>query len=142
METKTTDTQLEYELQDLYISSKHWISDISFVGYEIRFFNNVIGKYFKPDNPESQGAQMHHCKMMLVQLQEEIITLKIKVTAYLNFLGPYIGDPEKKIDLNLIEKHSVLENEVKALFESLRLLKVDLFAFTENVIDEERNCFI
>jgi len=142
METKTTDTQFEYELQELYISSKHWQSDISFVADEVRFFKNVIGKYFKADNPQSQGAQMHHCKMMIVRLQEEIITLKIKVIAYLNFLGPYIGNPEKKIDINLIEKHSVLENEIKALFESVKLLKVDLFSLTENVMDEERNCFI
>lgn len=140
MEIKTTDTQLEYELQDLYISGKHWLSDILFVADEIGFFKNVIAKYF--NTPERQGARLHHCKMMIVQLQEEIISLKIKVAAYLNFLGQFIGDPEKKIDMNLIEKYSALENEIKTLFESLKLLKVDLFAVIESVTDEERNCFI
>ena len=142
MDTRTVDTQLEYELQDLYRAGKHWLSDISFVADEARFFHDVIDKYFKLDIMNDQGAQLHHCKMMLYQQGFEVISLKDKVIKYLNFLAPFITDNDRTVGIDLIERHTVLENEITTLFESDRILKKELFSLAKDTIDNEKSLFI
>ncbi|MBW4891011.1 hypothetical protein KXQ82_14895 [Mucilaginibacter sp. HMF5004] len=142
MNITSTDTQLEYELQDLYIASKHWLSDIAFAEDEAKFFHTVIDKYIKPDIINGHDAKLHHCKMMLYQQQFEVIDLRNNVAAYLAFLTPLISDTSKKIGIELIETHSMLTDRIAALLDAVRLLKAELFALAEDVIDNERNLFI
>ena len=48
MKTTLPDLELEFELQELYILSKHWIQDISFFEDEIRFFKTLFDKFPGP----------------------------------------------------------------------------------------------
>ena len=53
MNNELTDLELEYELEELYILSKHWMQDISFVEAELRFFKEIADKYSAADSREN-----------------------------------------------------------------------------------------
>jgi hypothetical protein len=134
MNMQTEDTQLEYELQDLYISTKHWLSDISFVADEIRFFKDLIDKYFIPGSNNEYTIEVKALRKMISQKEINSVIFKNKVITYLKFLEPFINDLNKEIDINLIERHTMLENEINDLLESIQQFKRDLFSLAEKLM--------
>jgi hypothetical protein len=134
MNATTPDTQLEYELQDLYISSKHWLADVSFISDETRFFKDLIDKYFIPSAKNQHAVEVRAFRKIISEKEIETSLLKSKIIAYLKFLEPYVGDLKQAIGFDLIEKHSELENEIKDLFQSIKLFKKDLFSVAEKLI--------
>lgn len=134
MNTTTLDTQLEYELQDLYISSKHWLSDVSFIADEIRFFKDLIDKYFIPGAKNEHSVEVRAFRKTISEKEVETVVLKSMVIAYLNFLEPFVCDLKQAIGFDLIEKHSYLENQIKEQFKSLKLFKKGLFSVAEKLI--------
>jgi hypothetical protein len=134
MNTTNPDTQLEYELQDLYISSKHWLSDVSFMADEIRFFKHLIDKYFVPGAKNQHVAEVNAFRKTISEKETETVVLKSMVLAYLNFLEPFVCDLKEAIGFDLIEKHSFLENQIQNQFQSLKLFKKDLFSIAEKLI--------
>ena len=134
MNNTAEDTQLEYELQDLYISSKSWLSDISFINDEIRFFKDLIDKYFIPEAKQHYDLEIRIFRKIISQKETEAVILKIKVAAYLKFLESLVIDPKLKIDLDLIEQHTFLETEIANLSKAVTSFKKDLFTLTEKLL--------
>jgi len=134
MNTTTPDTQLEYELQDLYISSKHWLADVSFISDEIRFFKHLVDKYFIPGAKNEHAVEVTDFRKTISEMEIETIALKSKIILYLKFLEPFVDNLKQAIGFDLIERHSQLENEIKDLFQSIKLFKKDLFSVAENLI--------
>ncbi len=128
------DTALELELQELYLASKHWLSDIDFISDELRFFKDVIRKYFVQGQGVRIGTKLDGYAMMLDQLERESLKITARVTDYLKFMEPYVSDPAKKIGLSLIEKHTTLENDMSSLFDAAKLLKKSIFSLAEEVM--------
>ena len=131
MKTPSSDDQLEYELQELFISSKQWLADISFMNHGIRFFKHLIDEYFVPGVEQGYEIQVWTFRKKIPQNEQEIINLKIRVIDYLKFLRLPVTDPSAFIGINLIETHTVLENEIRDLFESIKSIKKNLFVFIE-----------
>ncbi len=139
MKTIISDSELEFELQELYILSKHWMQDISFIEDEIRFFKTIFDKYWDPaliNEPNSMHADF---KQKITQQEGNIDNLKLRIREYLKFLEPFINDQEKMIDLSLIEKFNVLGGKIKSLFESTRQTKTELFKYAEGIIGSEKH---
>jgi len=137
MKTILPDPELEFELQELYILSKHWIQDISFIEDEIRFFKSVFDKFPEPvliNEPNSIPLEFNR---KITQQEANIESLKSRIQDYLKFLEPFISD-DHKIDLDLIEKFNVLGTEIKKLFESIKQTKVELFTHAEFVMTLEK----
>jgi hypothetical protein len=64
----------------------------------------------------------------------ETIIVKHKIILYLKFLEPFVSNLRDAIGFDLIEKHSVLENEIKDLLQSIKLFKKDFFSVAEKLI--------
>ena len=134
MITNQPDTELEYEIQELYILAKHWLQDISFAEDELRFFKNLLKKY--------QGGLINIDLVFewedfgdkIDEQEEHINQLKKAVPAYLEYLKPYVGDLKKAMDMNLLEKYNDLDEEIKGLFDAVKQTKRELFAFAETII--------
>ena len=138
MKTLIADSELEDELQELYILSTHWISDINFIEDETRFLKNVIDKYLAPILKDDQLAKAKDFNKTLVQLETGIPMLKIKISDFLHFINPMINESNKEIGVNLLEKFTSLETEMKSLFESVKKIKKSLFSFTEEIMKTEK----
>jgi ferritin-like metal-binding protein YciE len=134
MKTLVQDPELEYELQELYILSNHWMSDIHFAEDEIRFLKNMLNNYLVPNLKNDFLKEIENFNNILEQQNANIFHLKNKIRNLLKFIGPLINESNKQISVDLIEKFTGLETEVKTLFESVKQVKKSLFSFTEDVM--------
>jgi hypothetical protein len=138
MKTIIQDGELEFELQELYILSKHWISDIHFIEDELRFLKHVVEKHLAPNLENEQLFEVDDFNEVFVQTEGNIPALKTEVSDFLKFIAPLIKKPDTMIGLNLLEKFTALDTEMKTLFESLKQVKKLLFSLTEDVIKTEK----
>lgn len=132
MKTIIQDPELEFELQELYILSKHWIQDISFIEDEIRFFKTIFDKFPEPAEINEPNSLSWEFKRNIILQEGNIDSLKARIQDYLKFLEPFINDQQKLIDLDLIEKFNALGTEIKNLFESVKQTKAGLFTYAEH----------
>jgi len=125
------DAELETELQEVYIQATHWLQDIYFLETETNFFRNILSRYQPEDGIELRKKEFN----LKIQAQEtRLASIKIKIPVFLNFLEPYIGDLKKEMHLDFLDQYNALENELEALFTSLRATKKELFDYTESIM--------
>ena len=141
MKTIIQDSELEDELQELYILSNHWISDIHFEEDEIRFLKKIINNYLVPGLKSGQLDEIADFNKTLTRQDENIANLKNKIAGLLKFIGGLVNDSNAEIRIDLVEKFAALEAEMKTLFESVKQVKKLLFSFTEEVMKAECNAF-
>ena len=135
------DEQLEYELQELYILSKHWTSDLSFVEDEVKILKDILDKYLSRMG-NLQAKEAKNFEKILMQQDAVILDLKNKIQEFLKFVEPYINDAKKEIGLNFIEKFTLLGAEIKSVSEYVKVLKKLLFSFTEDVMRADKTMFL
>jgi hypothetical protein len=138
MKTIIQDVELEFELQELYILSKHWISDIHFIEDELRFLKHVVEKHLAPNLKNEQLFEVDDFNEAFVQTEGNIPALKTEVSNFLKFIAPLVKKPDTMIGLNLLEKFTTLDTEMKTLFESLKQVKKLLFSLTDDVMKTEK----
>ena len=141
MKTIIQDGELEFELQELYILSKHWISDIHFIEDELRFLKHVVETRLVPNLKNEQLFEAEDFNKSFVQIEENIPALKTEISDFLKFVDPLINESNNTIGLNLLEKFTALDSEMKTLFESVIQVKKLLFSFTEDVMKAEKATF-
>lgn len=138
MKTIVQDTELEFELQELYILSKHWISDIHFIEDELRFLKHVVETRLVPNLKNEQLFETADFNKAFAQIEGNIPALKTEISDFLKFVDPLINKPGTTIGLNLLEKFTTLDTEIKTLFESVKQVKKLLFSVTEDVMKAEK----
>jgi hypothetical protein len=141
MKTIIQDPELEVELQELYILSNHWMSDIHFEEDEIRFLKKIINNYLVPGLTSGPLNEIADFNKTLTQQDENIANLKNKIAGLLKFIGGLVNDSNAEIRIDLVEKFAAVEAEMKTLFESVKQVKKLLFSFTEEVMKTECNAF-
>lgn len=129
------DTELEFELQELYILSKHWMQDIFFVEGELRFFKNILSKYLTLSSESTAKSKIDTFEQKIRQQEINIADLKENIKLYLTYLEPYINDDTRSMDIALIEKFTNLQTEINNLFASVKNTKSELFACTEQALE-------
>ncbi len=138
MKTIMQDPELDCELQELYILSRHWTSDIQFVEDEIRFLKNVIKKYLVPGLENGQLPEIEFFTIALDEQEVNIPGLKKRISKLLKFMEPIINEENKEIGIDLLERFTTLEKEMQALFESVKLAKSSLFSVAEKLMKTEK----
>ncbi|CAN5444061.1 hypothetical protein BH09BAC6_BH09BAC6_32550 [soil metagenome] len=128
------DTELEYELQELYILCKHWLQDISFMEDETQFFKNILNKYQAANLTNDQSSKNAEFHQKVQDQEKRLDTLKTKIPAFLSFLEPFIGNHKKDMNLGLLEKYNALEAELKTLFATTKATKKELFRYAESIM--------
>ena len=131
------DPELDDELQELYILSNHWMSDIHFEEDEIKFLKKVTNNYRVSDLEIGQLNKIADFNKILTEYDETIANLKRKINGLVSFIGVLVNDLNSEIRLELIEKFADVQAEMKTLFDSVKQVKKLLFAFTEEVMKTE-----
>ncbi|RKR83582.1 hypothetical protein BDD43_3792 [Mucilaginibacter gracilis] len=129
------DTELEYEIQELYILAKHRLQDISFAEDELHFFKNLLKKYQGGAAQTNLVAQWAQFSQKIDEQEQHIVQLKKAIPQFLEHLKPYVADLKKAMSLNLLEQYNGLDHEIKALFAAVKTTKKSLFACAETVIN-------
>ena len=117
------DQELEFELQELYLTGKQWLSDIAFLEEELQFLKELMGKFAIPlPGSRQQGKQQD--MMEALSLREAAHTeLKQQVLIYMNKLEPLIVEPDTRISLQLVEDYMLLKRKVENALLDLKSIK-------------------
>lgn len=138
MNTKQADSQQEYELQELYILSQHWLQDISFMEDEMRFFKNILRKYQEAGLLNEMPCKATGFITKIQEQEQRLDFLKIKIPEFLHFLKPFIDNSKTEMDFAFLEKYNKLEAQLKTLFAEVKTTKKELFAYTEAIMTTEK----
>ncbi|OCX53877.1 hypothetical protein BEL04_06215 [Mucilaginibacter sp. PPCGB 2223] len=129
------DTELEYEVQELYILAKYWLNDISFAEDELRFFKDLLVKFHINAPEAGLGSQWQQFNEKIAEQEQNIANLKLAIPKFIAYLTPYVGDQKKTMDLSLLQRYNGLDDEIKQLLTSVKITKSELFACAESILE-------
>ena len=142
MKTIVNNVQLDDELQELYLESKHWLSDICFEEDELRFLKKVTNTYLVSGLKNEQLDRVNDFQKALARQDANIPLLKNRITELLKLIGTLINETDKEIGIDLVEQFAALETEMKMLFEAVKEVKKLLFLFADEVMKTECDVFV
>ncbi len=141
MKTTKQDPQLETELQELYILSKHWTSDIGFAEDEIKILKDLLDKHLNHFEKLQLDEASDFYKMLVLQ-DVVVLETKKKISEFLQFIKPFVTGSENEIEINLIEKFAVLNTDIQHLLNGVKQIKKSIFFFIETVLKTELTSFL
>ena len=117
MTTLIEDSELNTELQELYLKSKQWISDLEFLHTEIEFIKALLLKGV--NNPELliQTADIHN----------RLVLLKKSIADFMKQLELLITQEVLLMDMHLLEKYSKLLYRQEDILQAFNSLKSTIF---------------
>jgi hypothetical protein len=128
MEVIIDNAQLDCELQEMYMISSHWKTDVEFVKDETRFLKNMLNKY----KTSVEGAEL----TKIIQFQKivehegtKIQDAETKISGFLKLMGPIVNHSKNEFELDLLEKFNELDTAIKSITNYVSLIKRLVFHF-------------
>lgn len=120
-----TDQELEFELQELYLTGKRWMSDMTFMNEKLIFLKEQLTKnpLHLPALQLPEGAEVFIDRLDRAEINQG--TLATEVVNFMNKLEPLIVDKAPVIGMSLIEDHCLLDKKNKKALDELEDLKKD-----------------
>lgn len=121
--------ELNEELQELYLESKQWLSDLEFLDQEFLFLKKLLMAAVSPLVQHDEFERIPDILLSAGKTAKNQEALKHEIIMYLHILEKYIKDSEQTLDTSLIQKHSNLESDLdklKLAFASVKGLIINL----------------
>ena len=120
MTTAIENSELDTELQELYLVNKQWLSDLEFLDTEFEFLGKLAAT--------AAVAVVRNEELNSLNIIENSYAfLKKDVLAYLHRLEPLIVAESKKLDLNFLEDFIQLKTRLADMFAQCSKLKKEIF---------------
>jgi len=120
MTTKNEESELDTELQELYLVSKQWIADLEFLDSELDFLKKLTG-HQRPDAVRVEEFDQ------IAGLAKSYAALKTDINDYLHQLEPLIMHAADDFGLGLVEEYSQLERRLKGLLRACHDVRRTVF---------------
>lgn len=130
----TAEAQLSSELQELYLENKETLSDILFLEDESRFFQKLFDKVLLSPIKEEKFQRIEFVNSSLLELQNRRDKLKTLLTNQQLSIESMLKNADMKIGLSLIDQNTIISTEIKALLNSDKLVKKELYALVEPIL--------
>ncbi len=124
--------------EDLYARTEHWKSDVEFYRDESRFLRTLIDKYFIwliEDGNILKVQSLSNELTQIIQLKKELYK---NITKHLMHLEELIENPFSQNEQKVKNEHLIIEDEFAEFVKKFKLLKREIFAITEHVIEDEK----
>ncbi len=138
MMNTSIDPQLPFELQELYLRNKQWLSDVKFLESESILFQKLFNKILSSTITKGCFEKITTTDFSLDQLQEQRNKLRELVSNYQHTLEALIADQNKKVGRELTFENEAVNNEIKALIIIDKLVKTKLCALVEAIIGNNK----
>ena len=125
--------QLSSELQEIYLESKEWLSDILFLEDEMRFFQQIFQKLLNYPVRQNYAEQVEFLNSSLNSLQERRNHLKTIINNRQALLESMLKDEVKIISIAFIEEDTAIIREIKELLTTDKEVKKELFTLIEKL---------
>ncbi len=122
-------TELNEELQELYLESKQWLSDLKFLDQEFVFLKKLLVAAVSPLVQHDEFERIPDILVSAMKTAKNQEALKHEIIMYLHILEKYIIDSEHFMEISLIQKHTNLEADLEKLktsFSSVKALVINL----------------
>lgn len=136
MTTAIEDDQLNTELQELYLLSKHWISDLEFLERDLEFLKNLFGKVFSPLIQKDDFEKID-ILVRAAKIDKEQAGLRNEISIYLHRLEQLISNCNQNFEINLIETYTQLEHKLTQVLLDLKSVKKIVFDLTKEGFKED-----
>ncbi len=121
----------QFSVEELYVLTTHWMSDIVFFEQEINYFQSLIVRYFLPNVGEgnmmlikSLASHFESLDMRKEQLRKNVVEHQSRLSELLD-----ISHVENESELNVL--HSDLEGKLFDFIKALRQIKLEFFNATK-----------
>lgn len=127
MTTSIEQSELYTELQELYLKSKQWISDIEFQHDDMVFVKRLFeidSTLHTQQKKKDEAAEMF---TWAAKIEDEQSRLKLQIPDFMNLVSSLINTTDPVIDYKLIVWYSKLETDLNTNAEDYRLYKSRVF---------------
>jgi hypothetical protein len=124
MTTAIEDSELNTELQELYLVSKQWIADLEFLDSELDFLQKLA------DNHSNRAIRSEELAM-LGEMEKTYGDLKTDILNYLHQLEPLITEKQRNFDLCLIETYTQLKQRLSEVLLNCIVVKNAVFEYSK-----------
>ena len=122
MTTPIEDSELNTELQELYLKSKQWISDLEFTHTEIEFIKVLLLKGGNDPELLIRTADIHNS---LLQVQSSI-------SEFMHQLESLIIEEMQVMDMSLLETYTKLLYRYEGTLQAFNSLKGTVFGSSKH----------
>ena len=119
--------QLNSELQELYLVSKHWNSDLDFLATDFDFVKKLFGTNVSSLVRKDEFERIADFMIKAVHIDKLQAELRIDIAKHLQALEPLINEDDHEFKISLIESHSQLEQKLNQIMIDFNSYKKIVF---------------
>jgi len=123
----------ELSIEELYIVTTHWLSDISFYELEISYFDFLIVRYFLPSADESNILLIKSLENHFHSLDSRKESLKTSILQHQTHLSDLLDKSQIQNEAHFNVLHSDLEEKLFDFTKALRQVKLEFFNATKTL---------
>jgi len=131
MTTIIEDNELNTELQELYLVSKRWLSDLDFLENELEF----LRRRFKTFDMATNWIDLQE----ITRIDKKHADLKAHIMNYAHKLEPLITETKQPFDINLIETYAQIETELNRFSEEIQSVKNAALELTKERLKKDHS---
>jgi hypothetical protein len=124
MTTIIEDNQLNTELQELYLVSKQWISDLSFLEEEFKFLKKRFKETLKAADNLGELDK-------ITAIESKHKDFEFRVQNYLRRLEPLITEKQLPLNIDLVETYAQIESELNQFSDEIQAVKNAVLALNK-----------
>lgn len=121
----------QFSVEELYVVTTHWLSDIVFFEQEINYFQSLITRYFLPNVKEDNMMLIKSLSTHFESMHARKDQLRISIIEHQSQLSDLLDKShiENESELNVV--HTSLEGKLFDFIKTLRQIKMEFFNATK-----------
>jgi len=127
------DTDLNAELQELYLVGKQWLNDLEFLAVELTFLKKRFDKSFQPLLKKNEDIKMAKLLATTINIDNAHLLLIADVKQFLSDIECQLEREEGAFDLRLMVQYEQLMGELNGLMQAYQLVKSKVFEIAKTV---------
>ncbi len=121
------DTDLNAELQELYLVGKQWLNDLDFLTVELAFIKKRVGEAFQPLLKRNEDIKMAKLLSTTINIDDAHLLLIADIKQFLLDIECQLEREEGEFDLRLMVRYEQLIEELAGLMQAYKLVKSKMF---------------
>lgn len=121
----------ELSVEELYVLTTHWLSDISFFEQEISYFQSLITRYFLPNLSEENMLLIKSLENHFQVLSGRKEQIQTSILAHQQELSALLDKSHVENEEHFNVLHSQLEVKLFDFIKALRQVKLEFFNATK-----------
>ena len=138
MTTVIEDNERNTELQELYLKSKEWISDLDFQTEGLMFLRKLFNRNLSRLIEDDCFELIAQITINAVKIEQAHNELKSRIGDYLHNFDHLMSEPDVQLELSLLETYNKLVADLNNIQHSYEVFKNNVFDLTKPRLKENK----